>query len=101
MKKAQDLMSVAEAHIYILSHDHTQNINRGNVLEPPRSKIRFDKPMYVTVRRKLFVNTGGFINYGGYIQRKGYTPQDLGTPRIRIELRRDRVTQHIDLHASI
>lgn len=101
VKKAQDLMSVAEAHIYVLSHDHTQNINRGNILEPPRAVIKFNKPMYATVRRKLFINTGGFIRYGGYIQRRGYTPQDLGTPRIRIELKRDKHTTHIDLHASI
>jgi hypothetical protein len=101
VKKAQDLMQVAEAHIYILSHDHTQNINRGNILEPPRALIQFQKPMFLTVRRKLFINTGGFIRYGGYIQRKGYTPQDLGTPRIRIELKRDEHTTHIDLHASI
>ena len=101
VKKAQDLMQVAEAHIYVLSHDHTQNINRGNILEPPRASIQFTKPMYVTIRRKLFINTGGFIRYGGYIQRKGYVPQDLGTPRIRIELKRDNKTTHIDLHASI
>jgi len=101
VKKAQDLMQIAEAHIYILSHDHTQNINRGNILEPPRSRLRFDKPCYLTVRRKLFINTGGFIRYGGYIQRKGYTPQDLGTPRIRIEIKGSNKDYHIDLHASI
>ena len=101
VKKAQDLAQVADAHIFVLSHDHTQNINRGNVLEPPRARIRFDKSMYFTVRRKLYINTGGFIRYAGYIQRKGYTPQDLGTPRIRIELKRDMNTTHIDLHASI
>ena len=101
VKKAQDLMNVADVHIYILSHDHTQNINRGNIQEPPRSRIRFDKPMYMTIRRKLFVNTGGFIRYGGYIQRKGYTPQDLGTPRIRIELKHNHNDYWIDLHSSI
>lgn len=101
VKKAQDLMNIADAHIYIISHDHTQNINRGNVLEPPRSRIRFDRPMYTTVRRKLFINTGGFIRYEGYIQRKGYVPQDLGTPRIRIELKHSHTDYHIDLHASI
>lgn len=101
VKKAQDLMQVADVHIYVLSHDHTQNINRGNTLAPPAAKVQFSKPMYCTVRRKLFINTGGFIRYGGYIQRRGYTPQDLGTPRIRIELKRDAHTTHIDLHASI
>jgi len=87
----------------VLIMGNTQNINRGNVLVPPRSNIRFDRPMYMTIKRKLFVNTGGFIRYGGYIQRKGYAPQDLGTPRIRIELkfREDARNYHIDLHASI
>ena len=101
VKKAQDLMNVANADVFILSHDHTQNINRGNIIEPPRSKINFDKPVYTTVRRKLFVNTGGFIRYGGYIQRKGYVPQDLGTPRIRIEMKWAHQEVYLDLHSSI
>jgi len=102
VKKAQDLMQVANAHIYILSHDHTQNINRGNILEPPYTNIRTNRPVYLTTRRKLFVNTGGFISYGGYIQRKGYTPQDLGTPRIRVELKKSNAEgYHVDLHSSI
>lgn len=102
VKKAQDLMQVAEAHIYVLSHDHTQNINRGNILEPPKAQVSFTRPSYMVVRRKLFINTGGFIRYGGYIQRKGYTPQDLGTPRIRIEYKHSEAEgYYIDLHASI
>ena len=101
VKKAQDLMQVAEAHIFVLSHDHTQNINRGNILEPPRSRLSFSRPVYLNIKRKLFINTGGFIKYGGYIQRKGYTPQDLGTPRIRIELKHNPRDYWIDLHASI
>ncbi len=101
VKKAQDLMNVADAHVYVLSHDHTQNVNRGNIIEPPRSHVSFDRPIYATIRRRLFINTGGFIRYGGYIQRKGYTPQDLGTPRIRIELKRGVGSAWLDLHASI
>ena len=105
VKKAQDLMLVADANIYLLAHDHTANINRGNILEPPRSKIRFNgKGNYMTIGRRLFVNTGGFIPYGGYVQRKGYVPQDLGTPRILIEAKRDHDTNSamkLDLHASL
>jgi hypothetical protein len=102
VKKTQDLMMIANAHIFVLSHDHTQNVNRGNVLDPPVTNIRADKPVYLQTRRKLFINTGGFIRYGGYIQRKGYVPQDLGTPRIRIELKQSTVEgYHIDLHGSI
>ena len=102
VKKAQDLMTVANADVFVLSHDHTQNINRGNIMEPPRSKINFNRPMSMTIRRKLFINTGGFIRYSGYIQRRGYTPQDLGTPRIRMEFKNSMIEDyHIDLHASI
>ena len=104
VKKAQDLALVANVHIYILSHDHTQNINRGNILTPPRSRVSFRRPNYIQIERKLFVNTGGFIVYSGYIQRKGYTPQDLGTPRIRIELKetsKGNAGYYIDLHSSI
>ncbi len=103
VKKAQDLSDVANAHVYILSHDHTQNVNRGNILDPPRSRINFNKPCYTSVSRKLYINTGAFGNYGGYVQRKGYTPQDLGTPRIRIEVKRtnENGVAHLDLHGSI
>lgn len=101
VKKARDLLEVADADVYILSHDHTQNVNRGNILTPPRANIQFHKPMSMTVRRKLFVNTGGFIRYSGYIQRSGYPPQDLGTPRIRIEYKHGHNSDTIDLHASI
>ncbi len=101
VKKVRDLVEVADADIFILSHDHTQNVNRGNILTPPRSKIQFGKPMMMSVRRKLFVNTGGFIKYSGYIQRKGYSPQDLGTPRIRIEIKRTHNERYVDLHGSI
>lgn len=102
VKKAQDLLAVANADIYVLSHDHTQNVNRGNILEPPRSKISFKRAQYMTVGRKLFINTGGFISYAGYIQRHGYVPQDLGTPRVRIEAKRpDSGAVHLDLHTSI
>lgn len=105
VKKAQDLMNVADVHVYVLSHDHTQNVNRGNILVPPRANIKFDKPTYTTTERRLFINTGGFIRYGGYIQRKGYTPQDLGTPRVRIETKHRKfgrtTNYYIDLHASI
>jgi len=102
VKKAQDLALVADADIYVLSHDHTENVNRGNIMRPPRSRIKFDRPQYWNISRKLFVNTGGFVPYTGYVRRKGYTPQDLGTPRIRIELKKSSVEDyHLDLHSSI
>ncbi len=107
VKKAQDLAQVADVDIYILSHDHTQNINRMNILVPPRSHVSCEHPIYMSVNRKLFINTGGFVKYSGYIRRKGYTPQDLGTPRIRIEFKTDKAEKkgfsdyHLDLHASI
>jgi len=101
VNKVEALANVANVHIVILSHDHTQFVHRLNILDPPRSKINFTKPCYMNTQRKLLVNTGGFIRYGGYIQRKGYSPQDLGTPRIRIELKRSHGDMWIDLHSSI
>lgn len=101
IKKVEDLANIANVDIIILSHDHTQAVHRLNVLEPPRSKIQFKKPMYLTFQRKLLINTGGFVRYDGYIQRKGYAPQDLGTPRIRLEVKESHEGYHKDLHASI
>jgi len=104
VKKAEDLTRVADVDCYILSHDHTQAITRGNILVPPRSRISVTRPIYCRVKRRLQINTGGFIGYKGYIQRKGYTPQDLGTPRIRMEIKntlKGMMGYHKDLHASL
>jgi len=102
VKKPQDLAQVADVDFYIVSHDHTQNINRLNILRPPRSRISIARPIYMQVDRKIMINTGGFVRYGGYIRRKGYTPQDLGTPRLLLEVKKTRDKgYHKDLHASI
>ncbi len=102
IKKVEDLANVANVDVIVLSHDHTQAVHRLNVLDPPGSKINFKHPMYWRIQRKLLINTGGFVKYAGYIQNKGYSPQDLGTPRIRIEFKTNReLGYHIDLHASI
>lgn len=104
IKKVEDLAMVAEADCYVLSHDHTQAVHRLNVLSPA---IHGTPHPFIKIKRKLLVNTGGFIRYSGYIQRKGYMPQDLGTPRIRIEIKRDGRSKkrvggyYLDLHASI
>ncbi len=105
VNKVEELTKVAEADCYILSHDHTQIVHRLNVLT---ASLRTQYP-FMKNKRKILVNTGGFINYSGYIQRKGYIPQDLGTPRIRIEAKqRDKGSGsgkhgefYLDLHASI
>lgn len=102
VKKVEDLVFAADADIYVLSHDHTQVIHRLNVLRPPRgANLTFGRPIYIQIDRKLLVNTGGFVQYSGYIRRKGYTPQDLGTPRIRLEIKKIKHIFHKDLHASI
>ncbi|GAH04115.1 unnamed protein product [marine sediment metagenome] len=106
IKKVEDLANVADVDILILSHDHTAAIHRLNVLEPPRSRIRCDRAMYMNIKRQILINTGGFVRYQGYIQRKGYVPQDLGTPRIRLEIHNTRKdggysNYRKDLHASL
>lgn len=102
VKKVEELAWAVDADFYVLSHDHTQNIHRFQTLVPP-GKTSSSKPQYMILRRKILVNTGGFIEYSGYARRKGYVPSDIGTPRIRLELRRDldRDDYHKDLHASI
>ncbi|GAG71307.1 unnamed protein product, partial [marine sediment metagenome] len=101
VKKVQDLAMVADADCYVLSHDHTQNVHRLNILMPPITNITMKRPVYLGIQRRLMVNTGGFIKYSGYIQRKGYMPQDLGTPRIRMEIKADHANYHKDLHCSL
>lgn len=102
VKKVEDLAQVADVDFYILSHDHTQNIHRLNVLVPPVTNLRWNRPNYITIRRRILINTGGFVEYKGYIRRKGYAPQDLGTPRLRLEIKEThREGYHKDLHCSL
>lgn len=101
VKKSEDLAQVADVDIYILSHDHTAAIHRGNVLTPPRARFGVKHPCYMQTTRKLYINTGGFVTYSGYIRRKGYVPQDLGTPRIRLEIKHEGKQYKKDLHASL
>lgn len=86
-----------DADIYILSHDHTQNLTRDNYL-----KVRRWEDGKVVVHRKMLVSTGAFLGYEGYPLRMGYQPADLGTPRIRIDKKMDADgTIRKDVHASI
>lgn len=101
VKKTEDLAQAVEADFYVLSHDHTQVIHRLNVLRPPSSRASCKRPVYLQIKRKILINTGGFIKYAGYVQRKGYSPQDLGTPRIRLEIKKDHDAYAKDLHATM
>ncbi len=101
VKKVEDLAQVADVDFYILSHDHTQVVHRLNVLTPPITNMRWDRATYMVIKRKILINTGGFVEYKGYIRRKGYVPQDLGTPRLRLEMKDTHGSCHKDLHASI
>jgi hypothetical protein len=100
VKKVEDLANVANVDILILSHDHTAAIHRLNVLDPPRSHI-WSKNAHFNFMRKILINTGGFVRYSGYIQRKGYVPQDLGTPRIRLEVKWRGSELVKDIHGSL
>lgn len=104
IKKSEDLALAVNADCYVLSHDHTQAIHRLNILSPPKSRLSAKHPVYLRTERRLLINTGGFINYSGYIQRKGYAPQDIGTPRILMEIKnlsKGAMGYHKDLHASM
>jgi len=95
VRKLEYLAQGLDADVYILSHDHTQNLARDNYLVP-----QWDKTWYV--HRKLLVSSGAFRGYAGYPFRSGYQPSDLGTPRIRIGKRLNPDgTVRKDLHASI
>ena len=97
LRKLEYLSQAVDADIYVLSHDHTQNLARDNYLTTPDWES--DK---VKVHRKLLVATGGFLGYSGYPMRAGYQPSDLGTPRIRIDKKlREDGTISKDIHASI
>ena len=97
IRKLEYLAQGFDADMYILSHDHTQNLTRDNYLTIPKWS---DKA--VTVHRKLLVSTGSFRGYAGYPFRSGYQPADLGTPRIRIGKKvNPDGTVRSDIHASI
>lgn len=97
----EELALGIEADCYIVSHTHTQAIHRLNVLAPPHSRFSCKHPVYMQIRRKLLINTGGFVRYNGYAQRKGLIPQDLGTPRILMEIKKSKGNYYKDIHASM
>ena len=97
LRKLEYLSQSFHADIYILSHDHTQNLTRDNYLTVPRWTS-----LSPVVHRKLLVSTGGFLGYAGYPLRQGYQPADMGTPRIRIGKRVDENgVVRKDIHSSI
>lgn len=97
IRKLEYLASAFHADIYILSHDHTQNLGRDNYLEASG----WDN-LVITPHRKLLVSTGAFRGYSGYPFRGGYQPSDLGTPRIRIDKKMEKNGKvRKDIHASI
>lgn len=102
VKKVEELAWAVDADFYILSHDHTQNVHRFEQLSPPIHTVTGES-QYVVSRRKILINTGGFIKYSGYARGKGLLPSDIGTPRLRLEVRRDSKLRSYrkDLHASI
>jgi len=98
LRKAEYLAEAAEGvDIVVISHDHTQNLTRRNLMTVPSWDA--EHPDY---HRVLLVSTGAFRGYSGYPFRSGYQPADLGTPRIRIGKRVDAEgNARKDLHASI
>lgn len=101
VNKVEELGKAYRADVVILFHDHTANIHFGNAKELP-TNLSLRRPMHVRRARIMYVNAGGFVDYGGYIQRKGYAPQDLRTPRIRLEAKRNKEEGwYKDIHGSL
>jgi len=98
LRKAEYLAEAAEGmDMIVISHDHTQNVTRRNVLTVPFWNS--ERPEF---RRVLLISTGAFRGYSGYPFRSGYQPADLGTPRVRIGKRVDAEGKaRKDLHAGI
>lgn len=97
LRKAEYLAEAFETDMVIISHDHTQNVTRRNILYIPSWDSN-----EVAVHRTMLISTGAFRGYAGYPLRSGYQPSDLGTPRIRIGKRKDKDgSVRKDIHASI
>ena len=95
IRKLEYLAQGLDADVYIMSHDHTQNLARDNYLVP-----EWDGKW--TVHRKLLVASGAFRGFAGYPFRSGYQPADIGTPRVRLGKRLgEDGTVRKDIHASI
>lgn len=97
LRKIEYLSQAVDADVYVLSHDHVQNLTRDNVL----FASSWDDERLST-HRKLLVSTGSFRGYAGYPLRRGFQPADLGTPRVRLGKRVDKEGNvRKDIHASL
>lgn len=97
IRKLEYLAQAWDVDMYILSHDHTQNLTRDNLQTVPRWGTA--NPV---VHRRIMIATGGFLGYAGYPLRAGYQPADLGTPRVRVGKKIDENgIARKDIHASI
>lgn len=101
VNKVDSLTNVADVDIYIIAHDHSQNIHRINSFAPPITNMRWDAPCYMTNHRKIMINTGSFLKYAGYGRRNGYRPQDLGTPKVLLEIKNSEKGYYKDIHAAL
>jgi len=72
------LRNIVLSDIYVVSHTHQKITFNKNIFVPD---LRNNN---IIEKNQTFVNTGAYLNYGGYGETKNYTPNDKGSPTIKL-----------------
>jgi UDP-2,3-diacylglucosamine pyrophosphatase LpxH len=103
INRVQQMAESAEAHIFIMGHDH----KKGAV---PSSKLHLvgtKGKLTVKHKKQLYVRSGSFLkgyveNEASYIVDAAMNPTDLGVVKIELTPKRDgNRSLWIDIHASV
>jgi len=88
---------VANCDAYVGSHNHMLGCVHTQIYKVNENEGRVD------ALRQMLIDTGGFLNYeGSYANEKMLPPVKLGSPKIRLFIKRDSKDKvHKDIHVSL
>ena len=103
INRVQQMAEAADAHIYIMGHDH----KKGAVPSSKLHLIGTKGKLTVKHKKQLYVRSGSFLkgyveNEASYVVDAAMNPTDLGVVKIELTPKRDdKNSLWIDIHASV
>ena len=103
INKVQQMAEAAEAHIYIMGHDHKKGAIPSSKLHLVGTKGK----LTVKHKKQLYVRSGSFLkgyveNESSYVVDGAMNPTDLGVVKIELTPKLDKERSlWVDIHASV